>query len=110
MGLHTLVLLDIQADHNRYMTANEGLNLLLQMEEKLNDHLFTQESLACVIARAGSSNPCVAANTFKLLLTKDFGPPLHTLVIPGLLHFMEVEALEWCAGLPSKLGEQIQKL
>jgi diphthine synthase len=34
----------------------------------------------------------------------DFGPPLHTLVIPGKLHFMETEALVAFAGLPPELA------
>jgi diphthine synthase len=52
------------------------------------------------------------ANTIGFLKDKDFGPPLHTLVIPGNLHFMEVEALVKLAGLPGelKLGKKIQKL
>ena len=110
MGLHTLVLLDIQVEKNRYMTANEGLELLLKMEDKLRKHLFTDETIACVVARAGAPDSVVAANTINILRKKDFGPPLHTLVIPGNLHFMEVEALELCAGLPPELGKKIQKL
>jgi diphthine synthase len=110
MGLHTLVLLDIQAEKNRYMTANEGLELLLKMEGKCNKHLFSEETLTCVVARAGSPDPVIAANTIQELRKRDFGPPLHTVVIPGTLHFMEIEALELCAGLPSELGKKIQKL
>jgi len=110
MGLHTLVLLDIQIEKNRCMTANEGFELLLRMEDTLRKHLFTDENIACVVARAGAPDSVVAANTINILKKKDFGPPLHTLVIPGNLHFMEIEALELCAGLPLELGKKIQKL
>lgn len=110
MGLHTLVLLDIQADKDAYMTANQGMELLLQMEKKLEENLFDDDSIVCVVARAGSPNPLVAANTFKTLICQDFGPPLHTMVIPGNLHFMEIEALEAFAGLPAELGKKLQKL
>jgi diphthine synthase len=112
MGLHTLVLLDIQADKERYMTANQGIELLLEMEKKLTESVFTQDSIICVVARAGSLSPTVMANTIGFLKDKDFGPPLHTLVVPGNLHFMEVEALVKLAGLPGelKLGKKIQKL
>ncbi len=112
MGLHTLVLLDIQADKERYMTANQGIDLLLEMEKTLGENVFTEDSIVCVVALAGSSNPTVMANTIDVLKDKDFGPPLHTLVITGNLHFMEVEALVKLAGLPVelKLGKKIQKL
>lgn len=110
MGLHTLVLLDIQTEKNLFMTANEGLELLLKMEKKHQKHLFTNDTLACVVARAGAPQPMIAANTIQMLRKKDFGPPLHTIVIPGNLHFMEIEALEYYASLPVEIKRKIQKL
>lgn len=110
MGLHTLVLLDIQAEHDRYMTANEGFDLLLQMEHVCKKRLFTKNTIACVVARAGAPDATVKANTIHALQAMDFGPPLHTLVIPGKLHFMEQEALELIAGLPAETAKKIQKL
>jgi len=110
MGLHTLVLLDIQTEKNRYMTANEGLNLLIKMEEKLKKNLIAEDTIACVVARAGAPDEMVVADTIQKLCQKDFGPPLHTIVIPGNLHFMEIEALELCAGLPVEIKSKIQKL
>lgn len=110
MGLHTLVLLDIQADKDKYMTANEGINLLLQMEEKRGEHVFTVDSIVCVVARAGSVNPMVLANRVGFLKDKDFGLPLHTLVVPGELHYMEIEALIKITALPEDLAKKIQKL
>jgi len=106
MGLHTLVLLDIQADKNRFMTANEGLDLLLDMEKKQKENVLCEDSLVCVVARAGSDNPTIAANSIAFLKKIDFGPPLHTIVVPGNLHFMETEALIRFAGLPSEPGKK----
>ena len=106
MGLHTLVLLDIQAEKKRYMTAKQGFQLLLQMEKKLRKHLITKNTLACVVAR----NPLIAADTIQELQKRQFGPPLHTIVIPGDLHFMELDALELCANLPKNVKRKIQKL
>jgi len=110
MGLHTLVLLDIQADKKRYMTANEGMELLLEIEKKLKEQIINEDTIVCTVARAGSSRPTLMADRINILKDKEFGPPLHTLVVPGKLHFMEIEALEKLAGLPVKLGKKIQKL
>lgn len=110
IGLHTLVLLDIQAEKDHYMTANQGFDLLLRMEEKQRKHLFNDDTLACVVARAGSADPLVLANTIEILRQKEYGTPLHTIVIPGDLHFMEIEALELCASLPIEIKRKIQKL
>jgi len=110
MGLHTLVLLDIQAEKNRYMTAHEGLNLLIRMEQEKKDNIIDEKHIVCVVARAGSPTMILAADTIPELLTKEFGPPLHSLVIPGELHFMEIQALVAFAGLPEEKAKKIQKL
>ncbi len=110
LGMHSLVLLDIQADKNRYMTANEGISILEKYEKKIGYNLFQDDSLICVVARAGSSNPVIIADYLKKLKNEDFGPPLHTIVVPGKLHFLEIESLEKIAKLPKELSQKLQKL
>ena len=110
MGLHTMVLLDIQADKKRYMTANEAMNLLIEMEDIKKEKVLTKDSIVCVVARAGSEEPVVRAGTIDDLKKIEFGSPLHTIVIPGKLHFMEIEALVVLAQLPAYLGEKLQKI
>jgi len=91
--LHTLVLLDIDAENDRYMTANEGMHLLLDMARRTGRSAITGDSLVCAVARAGSPDCVARAGAIRELIDLDFGGPLHSLVIPGKLHFMEVEAL-----------------
>jgi len=98
-GLHTLVLLDINREAGRYMTISEGVDLLLMMAEKSNSTLLGEDTLMCGVARAGSDNPMVRAGSAKTLKKLDFGPPLHTIVVPGNLHFVEEEALRAFAGM-----------
>jgi len=96
--LHTLVLLDIDAENKRYMTANEGMHLLLDMERRTAHHAISPETLVCVVARAGSPDCIVRAGSIKDMIALDFGDPLHSLVVPGKLHFMESDALRILAG------------
>ena len=100
---HTLVLLDIRAHENRYMTANEGLEYLLRVEKDRNEDVISESSLAVVIARAGSEKPVVRADKIKNLLKEDFGGPLHCLIIPSKMHFMEAEYLVAMAGAPEDI-------
>ena len=95
--LHTLILLDIDAENNRYMTANEGMRLLLDMERRTERKTLSMDSLVCVVARAGSPDCIVRAGPLREMVDLDFGGPLHTLVVPGKLHFMESEALSLLA-------------
>lgn len=98
-GLHTLVLLDIDADRGRYMTANEGLNLLLDMERRVGKGVITENTMVCAVARAGSEDCIVVAGAISDIVSRDLGPPLHSVVVPGKLHFMEEDALRTFAGL-----------
>ncbi|MCU4925726.1 diphthine synthase [Halobacteria archaeon AArc-dxtr1] len=93
-GLHTLVYLDIKVGHERaeedeYMTADVGAELLA---EEYPDRV------GVVVARAGSPDPLVAAGTMSELADREFGDPLHLLVVPGECHLLEADALESLAG------------
>ena len=93
-GLHTLVYLDIKAHRDEYMTASTAAELFAEGWE---------DRLAVVVARAGSPEPLVAADRFSELADREFGGPLHMLVIPGDLHHVEAEALETLGGCPADL-------
>lgn len=92
-GLHTLVLLDIKADENYYMTANEGLAVLLDLATRTGNTWFGPSTQAGVVARAGSDQGRVVTGVIDKLRTQDFGKPLHCIVIPGNLH--DVEQAAW---------------
>ena len=108
LGLHTLCFLDIKVEEKRYMTIKEGLETLLNMEKIKRKGAVTQETIAVGVARAGSTNPTVRADEVRELLKIDFGAPLHTLVFPGKLHFMEAEALITLAEAPESVRRMIQ--
>jgi diphthine synthase len=101
--LHALVLLDIQAHLDRYMTANQGLEYLLQVADDKDDGVITGDTLAVVVARAGAGKPVVRADKVSKLVDEDFGGPLHCLIIPSELHFVEAEALVVLGGAPESI-------
>ena len=102
-SMHTLVLLDIQAHLDRYMTANQGMEYLLNLEKERKDRIVTEDTLAVVVARAGAEKPMVRANKIGKLIDMDFGGPLHCLIIPSDLHVVEAEALVELAGAPENI-------
>ncbi len=91
-GLHTLVLLDIQADKGYFMTAREGLERLLDLARRTGADWFGPDAQIGIVARAGADTPQVATGKVSDLLRLDFGPPLHCLVVPGPLQVVEEEA------------------
>ncbi|MFH1506359.1 MAG: diphthine synthase [archaeon] len=92
-GLHTLVLLDIKSKEGRFMTVNEALNILLNIEKKRKEKVVNADTMCLGCARIGGDHKIKYAKASKLLET-NFGGPLHCLVFPGNLHFIEEEALE----------------
>ncbi|TRO48978.1 diphthine synthase, partial [Candidatus Bathyarchaeota archaeon] len=103
LGLHTLCLLDIKTDEKRFLSINEALMLLLEIEQKRKEGVITQDTIAVGIARAGSKAPTLKADFVKDIVKFDFGDPPQSLIFPGDLHFMETEALVALAGAPERL-------
>jgi len=108
LGLHTLCLLDIKAEEKRFLSIRESLESLLKIEEKKKKGIVTVDSLVVGIARAGSNNPTVKADSIEKLLSYDFGEPPYSIIFPGKLHFMEAEALIVLAGGPEKLRKDVK--
>jgi diphthine synthase len=106
-GLHTLVYLDIKVsdagsesgdpDTDEYMTADVGAGLLAA----------EYDCLGVAVARAGSPEPLVEADALPALADREFGDPLHLLVVPGDLHQLESEALRTFADAPETLTEPV---
>jgi diphthine synthase len=108
LGLHTLCLLDIDVEDNRYLGVGEALKALLKVEEEKRMDVVTGKTLAVGIARAGSLNPTVKADLVDELLNYNFGGPPYSLIFPGKLHFMEAEALMVFAGAPPSVAELVE--
>ncbi|HUI39671.1 MAG TPA: diphthine synthase [Methanothrix sp.] len=96
-NLHTMLFLDIQ--NERFMTVKEGVSLLLEMEAESGEKLL-EGRLGIGIARAGSEDAAVKADLLPRLALYDFGGPLHILIVPASLHFMEAKGLVVLAGAP----------
>lgn len=90
--LHTLAYLDLDGIHGPCLAADVAA---ASLAEPLDD------PLGVVVARAGSDEPLVAADRLSRLGERDFGPPLHLLVIPGPLHEIEADALRTFADAPT---------
>jgi diphthine synthase len=99
-GLHTLVLLDVQAGKNSQMTIRDAVAKMTTADPRL------ETRLAVGVARLGSRDEKVKASNMNSLIEEDFGNGPHSLVVAGKLHFMEAEALEvLCGASKSDLRE-----
>lgn len=86
-GLHTLCLLDMIYEEKRYMSVNQGLEILLSGVLNENDKVI-------VFSKAGSDKPLIVYDTIENLIKKNINGIPSVIIIPGKLHFTEKDFLE----------------
>ncbi len=96
-GLHTLFLLDLKPEKNKFMTVNEALDILEKIEARKKQNLLKKDTLVIGCARLGSDNTIIKAGPLEKIKKYNFGKPPHCLIIPGKMHFVEEEMLEFYA-------------
>jgi diphthine synthase len=120
LGLHTLLLLDIKVKEQsieammkgrneflppRFMTADEACRQLLEAEEAHKEGIISPDSLIIAALRLGSSSQSIVIDTVLGMSTRtDLGGPLHSLVLPGELHPIESEMLDYFKRATSKVS------
>lgn len=93
LGLHTLFLLDLIPEEEKFLSVNDAIRYLLMVELKRNEKVFSEKTFCIGCARIGSENEVIKVGSSKDLLSYNFGKPVHCLIVPGKLHFMEEESL-----------------
>ena len=107
--MHTLVLVDIKVKEPdfeamvrnqtaflppRFMTVNQCVAQLLEVEARRGEGVCLGRSLAIGVARLGQPSQQIVFGTLEELLCVDFGAPLHSVVLCGELHDLETAFLE----------------
>jgi len=86
-GLHTLLLLDLDAEMKLYMRVSDALKILLKGK------VLKPMSKIVAAAQLGGPNAEIHYRTVKELLQMPLSTPA-VLIVPGRLHFHEKEFLE----------------
>jgi diphthine synthase len=108
LGLHTLCLLDLKATENQFLSINQAITMLLDVEKRKNQGAIKLGTAAVGIARAGSDNPTLKADFLKDLGSFNFGEPPYSLIFPGDMHFMEIDSLIAFAGAPAEFRRLVK--
>lgn len=91
-GLHTLLLLDLRPEEGRFLFAGEALGLLRERDPE--GRVLGDDEEVAVAARIGRDDAAGFVGRFVDLRTREFGPPLHCIVVLATpLHFEETAAL-----------------
>jgi len=93
-GMHTLCLLDIKSEQDKFMTVQQGISVLEDIEKRLGSEIIKDNLLVVGCARLGAKDFVVKSGTVSELKKIDFGSAPHCLIIPGKMHFVEEEVQE----------------
>jgi len=105
-GLHTLLLLDLRVEEGVYMSVRDAVEVLYELEERAQRGIVSGSTLGVGLARIGSPDQVIKAGTLEELRELEFGPPPHSLAIPGRLHPLEAEALVVLCGCRRELVDR----
>ncbi|HYW02081.1 MAG TPA: diphthine synthase [Candidatus Acidoferrum sp.] len=100
LGLHSLVLLEIDVEAKRHITIAQATQALLDYSKQIPAGIINPQTLTIGVARVGAPDMMIQAGRAGEIAKRDFGKPPHTLIIPGRLHFVEAEAVEVICGAP----------
>jgi diphthine synthase len=108
--MHTLCLLDIKVKEPdfeammkgrtaflppRYMSVNTCCEQLIEAEDTLAEEAFDPKTTLCVgLARLGQESQQIVAGTMEELVEVDFGAPLHSFIVCGHCHDLELQVLK----------------
>jgi diphthine synthase len=89
---HTLFLLDLKPEQNKFLTIHEAIKQLLEISKRQKEtNTFNEDSLVVGCARLGSETSMIKAGTAKEIMNIDFGKPPFCLIVPAKLNHKEEE-------------------
>ena len=93
LDMHTLFLLDLKPEENRFMTVSEALEIMQGIESRKKENVIKENMLVVGCARVGRTEALIFSGPLEKIKKADFGKPPHCLIIPANLHFVEQEML-----------------
>jgi diphthine synthase len=111
--LHTILLLEFNQDAKFFLDPVTALGNLLDIEKGQKRNVISSSTFAIVASRIGFKNQDIVAGKISTLLEQSFGEPPHTIIVPGKLHFTEVDALKVlvnCLDTPDEAVNNIKKI
>jgi len=91
---HSLILLEYNEDKSFFLSPQNAMSLLLDVENTQNGKIISPDTFVIVASRIGKNDQKIISGKISNLIKKEFGEPPHSIVIPGSLHFTESDAVK----------------
>lgn len=105
LGLHSLILTEYNNDDdaivsvNKYklpffLKPNDVIQSLIEREQEIKLINFNDQTFLLVLSRIGTINSNIIGGNVKSLKNIDYGGGPHSIIIPGSLHFTEIDCIK----------------
>ena len=91
---HTLFLLDLKPQENKFLAIPQAIDILLDINRKRKLSIFAEKTFCIGCARLGTENAMIKADTADKLREIEFGSPPFCLIVPAKLNHKEEEYLK----------------
>ena len=91
IGAHTLFLLDLKTEINKFLSIKDAIEILLQINKKREETVFTAKTFVVACARLGTENSLIKSGAAADVAKKDFEAPPFCLIVPAKLNHKEEE-------------------
>lgn len=92
-GAHTLLLLECDTQSGQGVSPADAIAGLLLAEGNFKRGVVGENTFALVLSRLGREDAALRAGTLAELSKEEVGGPPNCIVVPGKLHFTEIEAV-----------------
>ena len=93
IGAHTLFLLDLKPDLNKFLSIKDAIDILLKINLNRKENIFTENTFVIGCARLGTTNSLIKSGKAKDISKINFGEPPYCLIVPAKLNHKEEEYL-----------------
>lgn len=94
IGLHTLFLLDLKPDENKYMKINEAISYLINLEKKKKLKIIKDNTFCVGCAALGSEDSKIVYGKISDIREININKIPQCLIMPGKMQFFEEEFLK----------------
>ena len=112
-GNHTVLLLEYNQDAKFFLDPVKALSDLLSTEKEQKRKILSPSTFVIIASRIGFKNQNITAGKISNLIKQSFGKPPHSIIIPGKLHFTEIDAIKIfanCVDEPTDNSKNIKKI
>ncbi|CAN5885151.1 hypothetical protein BH23THE1_BH23THE1_01460 [soil metagenome] len=123
LGLHTLILTEYNNDDGKnnfqsssdpfFLSPKRVIEVLLEREKEIKLLNFSIETYGMVANKIGQKESTFSSGTIKSLLTLEYCGGPNSIIIPGRLHFTEVDSIKYLTSMidePTDNTERVSRL